>query len=101
MAAVVLGRGRTFPEVPLVSLASHLIPEDGAVPAAEGGAAGGSHGVAAAELAAHDVGVGNVPAVVTHCPPRPLLLQLHAALAAAPATRQPERSGTWDMQREE
>lgn len=77
-------------------LASHLIPEDGAVPAAEGGVAGGSHGVAAPELAAHDVGIGNVPAIVTHCPPRPLLLQLHPALAAAPAARQPERSGTWE-----
>lgn len=80
-----------------MSLASHLIPEDGALPAAEGGVAVGSHGVAALELAAHDVGVGNVPAVVTHRPPCPLLLQLHPALAAAPAARQPQRSATWEM----
>lgn len=83
-----------------MSLASHLIPEDGAVSAAEGGIAMGSHGVAALELVAHDVGVRNVPAIVAHCPPRPLLLQLHPALTAAPAAHQPESSGTWEMHQE-
>lgn len=100
MAAVVLQLGRTFPEISLVSFTSHLIPEDGAVSATEGGVARGSHGVAALELAAHDVGVGNVPAIVAHRPPRPILLQLHPALTATPAARQPESSGTWEMHQE-
>lgn len=48
MATVVLRRGRAFPEMLLVALAAHLVPEDGATTPAEGGAGVDAYGTAAA-----------------------------------------------------
>lgn len=95
MAAVVVQRGRAVPEMLLVSLAPHVVAEDGAGAAAEGAVGEDPHSPAAAQLAAHDVPIGDIPPVVTHRPPDAPLLQLHAALAPAAPAGQTHQAMAW------
>lgn len=95
MAAVVVQRGRAVPEMLLVSLAPHVVAEDGAGAAAEGAVGEDPHSPATAQLAAHDVPIGDIPPVVTHRPPDAPLLQLHAALAPAAPAGQTHQAMAW------
>lgn len=80
----------------LVPAALHVVQEDAAGAGAKASVARGIHGLATAQLPAHHLGIPQVPLVITHRPPRAAVVQLHAALAAVPAARQPH-AGPWHM----
>lgn len=67
----------------LPALAVHVVQEDGPAALPEGHGRRQGDGVAAAQLAAHHVGVHDVPVVVAHRAPRAVVEDLQAALAAA------------------
>lgn len=67
----------------LPALAVHVVQEDGSAPLAEGQGRRQGDGVAAAQLATHDVGIHEVPVVIAHCPPGTVVEDLHSALAPA------------------
>lgn len=70
-------------QVWLLAVTLHVVQQDGASTVAEFGFDCSYHGPAAAHVPAHHVGIGQVPAIVTHCPPRPLVQDLYSALTAA------------------
>lgn len=78
----------------LVPAALHVVQEDAAGAGAKVRSVRRSHGLATAQLPAHHLGIPQVPLVITHRPPRAAVVQLHAALAAVPAARQPH-AGPW------
>lgn len=67
----------------LPALAVHVVQEDGPAALPEGHGRRQGDGVAAAQLAAHHVGVHDVPVVVAHRAPQAVVQDLQAALAAA------------------
>lgn len=68
--------------------AAHVVQQDGSRARAEGAAPRGPQRAAAAQKAAHDAGVLDVPVVVAHRAPHALVPDLNAALARAAAARQ-------------
>lgn len=67
----------------LLALAVHVVQEDGPTPLPEGHGCRQGDGMAAAQLPTHNVGIYDVPVIVTHCAPRAVVEDLHAALAPA------------------
>lgn len=67
----------------LGALTAHIVQQDGSGAGAEVAAPEGTERAAAAQKAAHDTGVLDVPVVVTHRAPHSLVPDLNAALTAA------------------
>ena len=63
--------------------AAHVVQQDGPRARAEAAAPRGGERAAAAQQAAHDTGVPDVPVVVAHRAPHVLVADLNPALAAA------------------
>lgn len=49
-------------------------------------------GISAPHLATHNLSIGQIPCVITHCAPMRIKVHLHAALAMVLATHKPQRS---------
>lgn len=74
----------------LVAPALHVVQED--VPRArpEVAVPQGADALPAAQLLAHHAGSVDVPEVVTHCPPRAIVVDFDASFTAVPPVHQPD-----------
>jgi hypothetical protein len=84
MVATVVGKPatvQTLPQPGFRSHALHIIQDNGAQASLKMGSADGYHSPTTAQLPAHHLGIPQVPAVITHCAPAAIEVELHAALA--------------------
>lgn len=82
----------------LVAPALHVVQQD--VPRARPKVAvpQGADALPAAQLPAHHVGSTDVPEVVTHCPPRAIVVDFDASFTAGPPVHQPDDGQVWERE---
>ena len=86
-----------LPHPGLTPRALHIAQDDGAGASTEVALLRGRQGLAAAKLPAHDPGVRQVPAVVTHGAPGAIVGDLHPTLTSVTAIPQPQGL-TWGQE---
>lgn len=97
MATVVLppAQVEAVSQVRLVSVAVHVIQQNGAASVAKVAGQFGFDGSATAELLADHLGVEHVPVVIAHRPPGVVVEHLHPAVAAAVPIHHTDRAPCW------
>lgn len=90
--------GPTFGEGRLGPCAVHLIQPDGITSPAKASRARGCDCRPAAQLPTHHLGMVQVPAVITHCPPLLLMKHLDPSGATVWAVHQPKHHWVWNKE---
>lgn len=79
-----------LPHLGFISHALHIIQHDMAHAFIKVALSWGQQGLTTAELLAYHLGICQVPAVVTHCAPGPIVGDLYSALTPVAAIYQPQ-----------
>lgn len=79
---------RALPHLGFIPHALHVIQHDMAHAFLKVALSWGQHGLTAAELLAHHLGICQIPAVITHCAPGPIVRDLYSALTPVAAIHQ-------------
>ena len=79
----------------LIPCALHFVQVNAATALSKLGTSTCRNSVAASQLPAHNLGITEVPAVITHRAPAPILVDLNAPLTSVPAVHQAQRA-TWE-----